>query len=497
MANIAALLDTAISQHHAGRFAEAEKLYREILTADPNCVDAWNLMGLLASQLNKHEVAIKCLHNALQFNPNSAEIHYNLGMALQGLHRFEEAIASYQRVVEIEPTHARAYNNIGTVLKDQSKFPEAVAYLNHTLELDPNMAQAYCNLGNILQAQSRWDDARPYFERAIALDPNFAAAHTNYAMVLLASGDFDRGWTEYEWRWIAGQLPKPNFEQPRWDGQPLSGKTILLYAEQGLGDVLQFIRYAPRVKALDATIIVECPKPLARLIATCPSIDQIVHPGDKLPPFDFHAPLLSLPRLLQTTVATIPAAIPYLSANPDLVTRWRDKLNGLNGFRIAINWRGRTGQGFFRLRDIPLDHFASLAALPITLISLQQGATPQELAQLNATLPTFHPGDDFDQSHGSFMDTAAIMQNVDLVISSDTSLPHLAGALGAPTWIALPFVSGWQWMRERTDSPWYPTVRLFRQKSPEDWSGVFGEIRTALAEHLQTAQPRTPAIRNR
>jgi hypothetical protein len=264
-----------------------------------------------------------------------------------------------------------------------------------------------------------------------------------------------------------------------------------LYAEQGLGDVLQFIRYASLVKALDAKVIFECPKPLARLLATCPGIDQIIHTGDEPPPFDFHAPLLSLPRLFNTAVATIPAPIPYLSADLGLVAHWREKLKGLAGFRVAINWRGRAGQGFFRLRDIPLGYFASLAPLAISLVSLQQDATPQELAEVNARRSIFYPGDDFDQSHGSFMDTAAIMQNVDLVISSDTSLPHLAGALGVTTWIALPFVAGWQWMRERTDSPWYPSVRLFRQKSPGDWSGVFGEIRGALVDRLQASATQT------
>jgi Flp pilus assembly protein TadD len=491
MSNTSAILETAIDHHQAGRLAEAEKLYREVLSADPQCASAWNLLGVMASQLNRHEVALQCLQNALQFDPNSPEIYYNVGMALQGLSRLDEAIAAYQRVIEVDPIHARAYNNIGAVLKDRRQFSEAMACLDRALQLDPNMAQAYCNMGNTFQAQSRWGEARPCFERAIALDPDSAAAHTNYAMVLLASGEYDRGWAEYEWRWKAGQLPQLKFDRPRWDGAALTGKTILLHAEQGLGDVLQFIRYAPLVKALGAAVIVECPKPLVRLLASCSGIDRIIPTGEEPPAFDFHAPLLSLPRLFSTTVATIPASIPYLSAEAGLVDYWRQKLRGLTGFRIAINWRGRTGHGFFRLRDIALEHFASLAPLPISLVSLQQGASSEEVAELNARLPTYYPGDDFDQSHGSFMDTAAIMRNVDLVISSDTSLPHLAGALGVPTWIGLPFVAGWQWMREGAGSPWYPSVRLFRQKSHGGWKGVFGEIRAALVEHLQTWESRT------
>jgi len=486
MEDISALLETAIAHHQAGRLADAEKLYRRILNADPNCVNAWNLMGLMASQLNKHDVALQCLQNALQFEPASAEIHYNIGAAYQGLKRFDEALGSYQRAIEIDPVHARAYNNLGAVLTEQTKYAEATACLQHALQLDPNLAQSYCNLGNILHEQAQWDESRPYFERAIALNPDFAAAHTNYAMVLLASGDFRRGWPEYEWRWKAGQLPRRPFEQPRWEGEPLHGKTVLLHAEQGLGDVFQFVRYAPLVKLLGATVIVECPKPLARLLSACPGIDQTIHAGDDPPPFDFQAALLSLPRLFQTTLSNVPAQIPYLSADSELVTYWRERLSALPGFRIAVNWRGRAGQGFFRNRDIPLDHFTSLAAFPISLISLQKGATPEEFAEVNSRIPIFHPGDDFDQSRGGFMDTAAIMQNVDLVISSDTSLPHLAGALGAPVWVALPHVAGWQWMRDRTDSPWYPTARLFRQKSPDDWHTVFNDMRVALDQRLQS-----------
>jgi hypothetical protein len=292
-------------------------------------------------------------------------------------------------------------------------------------------------------------------------------------------------------------LPQLQFEQPRWTGEPLTAKTILLHAEQGLGDVLQFIRYLPLVKARGARVILEAPKSLIQLLSRCPGIDHIIRTGETSPLFDFHAPLLSLPRFLNTTVATIPAHVPYLSADPALVAHWRDRLKGLPGFRVAINWRGRAGQGFFRLRDIPLHSLALLSMLPISLISLQQGATPQELAEVSPRLPIFHPGEDFDQSNGSFMDTAAIMQNVDLVVSSDTSLPHLAGALGVPVWIALPFVAGWQWMRDRGDSPWYPTARLFRQTSPEDWGGVFDQIRAALVACAEPSPRRTSINRNR
>jgi hypothetical protein len=301
-------------------------------------------------------------------------------------------------------------------------------------------------------------------------------------MLLLAEGEFEQGWSEYEWRWKTKETVPRHFEQPLWDGRRLDGKTILLHAEQGLGDTLQFIRYAFLVKALGASIIAECPKPVTQLLASCPSIDQVITQSEEFPRFDTHAPLLSLPRILHTTLSIVPAEVPYLSADPGLVDLWRTKLEHFRGFRIGINWRGRTGQGTFRRRDIPTECFAVLRQPDITLISLQKDATPQELAAVQVSV--FYPGDDFDRTHGPFMDTAAIMKNLDLVITSDTSTPHLAGALGVPVWIALPYVASWQWMKNRADSPWYPTARLFRQKTSGDWNGVFNEIHAALDKLL-------------
>jgi hypothetical protein len=248
-----------------------------------------------------------------------------------------------------------------------------------------------------------------------------------------------------------------------------------------LGDTLQFIRYAPLVKAAGAFVVVECQKALTHLLASCPGVDRLIASGEALPPFDVHAPLLSLPGLFKTTVDSIPAPVPYVFADPGLLNHWGERLAALRGLKIGINWRGRSGHGLFRLRDIPPSLFASLSGLPLALVILQQGATEQELAEAAAGLPIFHPGDDFDRTNGAFMDTAAIMKNLDLVITSDTSVPHLAGALSVPVWIALPHVAGWQWLRDRPDTPWYPTARLFRQKTPGDWNGVFHEIRSALA----------------
>jgi len=305
-------------------------------------------------------------------------------------------------------------------------------------------------------------------------------------MIWLLQGDFERGWPEYEWRWNTAEQPPLHFEQPQWMGEPLDGKTILLHAEQGFGDTIQFVRYATFIKNLGATVILECPKPLIPLLASCRAVDRVVEQGELRESYDFHAPLLSLPTVFKTSLTTIPATVPYLFADPRLVDRWREALAGIRGFRIGINWRGRPGRGAYRRRDIPLELFASLAALPgVQLISLQREGDV-DLASFANRASIVAPGSDIDTANGAFMDTAAIMKNLDLVITSDTSIPHLAGALGVPVWLALPFVPDWRWLLNRSDSPWYPTMRIFRQRSATDWLDVFKQIKECIGEGMKT-----------
>jgi Flp pilus assembly protein TadD len=480
----AELLQSAVEHHQAGRLGEAGRLYRDILTANPSSLRGWSMLGVVATQLNQFEAAAQCFQHAVRLDPSSAELHYNLGTVLQILRKGDESAAAFWRAIELNPNHAKARSNLSAVLNEQGKFQQAIVLIQEALRLDPTLPEAYCNLGNVLQASGQWEAAKEAFGRAIELKPGFAAARSNRAMVLLASGDFERGWPEYEWRWKTGQMPERQFAQPRWDGSSLAGRTILLYTEQGFGDTLQFIRYASIVKAMGAKVVVECPSGLTRLLVRCPGVDVVVPEGAELPEFDVQAPLLSLPGVLKTTVESIPASIPYLHTDPQLVELWRDRLAGLKGFRIGINWRGRPGQGAFRLRDVPLRYFAGLNDLPVSLVSLQHGATAEEFEAFGGG-SVFRPGDDVDRSQGAFMDTAAMMMNLDLVITSDTSLPHLAGGLGVPVCVALPRVAGWQWMRDRQDSPWYPTVRLFRQRMAGDWDGVFQEIRRALVPLIE------------
>ena len=416
---------------------------------------------------------------ALALNPAFAEAHRNLGLCLLKEGKHEEAISCSRRALELHPAFAEAHFDMGVAFRNKEMLDEAVHSYRRALELKPDYAAAYHNLGNALRGQLKLDEAAGCYRRALEAEPADAETHHNQALLMLLRGDFEQGWAESEWRWKTGVLPPRPFPQPRWNGQLLNSQAILLHAEQGLGDTIQFIRYAPLIKAFDGTVLVCCHKPLVRLLATCPGIDQIIAEGDELPAFDVHLPLLSVPGVLGTTLETIPANVPYLFAKSQLVDEWRQRLADVKGFRIGINWHGRPGRGAFRLRDIPLECFAQIAELPgVRLISLQKER--HELA--GAGFPIIDPGEDVDTAHGAFMDTAAIMMNLDLVVSSDTSVPHLAGALGVPVWTALPFAPDWRWLLDRSDSPWYPTMRLFRQERAGDWASVFDGMLRALQE---------------
>jgi hypothetical protein len=301
----------------------------------------------------------------------------------------------------------------------------------------------------------------------------------------LLHGDFEQGWPEYEWRLQINPHVRRRFGKPQWDGDCLGKQTILLYAEQCLGDSIQLVRFAPQVKSQNptATVIVECPRPLLKLLSMCPGIDRLIARGDDLPPFDMRASLMSLPGILKTSLHTIPAAIPYLRANPALIQHWRNQLEPASGLRIGVNWRG---QPTTRQRDIPISCFKSLAAISgVRLISLQKAAGAVELAEVPSDRPEMIDfGETIDSANGAFMDTAAIMMNVDLVITSDTSIAHLAGALGVPVWVGLPFVPDWRWLLQRDDCPWYPTMRLFRQQAVGDWSGAFEDIHATLVSFM-------------
>jgi hypothetical protein len=319
----------------------------------------------------------------------------------------------------------------------------------------------------------------------LQLDPTFPEGRLNRARNLLIEGNFDKGWEALESRWDQANTEKRIFPEPLWDGSPLNGKTILLYSEGGMGDTLQFVRYTDLVKELGGKVILEGQPRLLPLLSHCSSIDVLVAAGSPLPERDVHAPLLSLPRILKTRLETIPNKVPYLIADPGLLEQWRQQLSALPGFKIGIAWSGNPHHEKNLDRSIPVMQFASIARLPgVRLFSLQKGSGSEQLPQLSGQFPVVDLGPQLDLGAGAFMDTAAVMMNLDLILTSDTSIPHLSGALGAPTWLLLRTIPEWRWLLHREDSPWYPGMRLFRQKTPGDWAGVFEHVTQELRKKL-------------
>jgi len=482
------------------------------------------LLGVLARQVGRNDLAIEYISQALRLKPDYAEAHYNLANALlrqgklteavasyqQTLHlkpdyagahnnlasafrrqgKLTEAVASYQEALRLKPDYAEAHSNLGVALAAQGRLTEAVASYQQALRLKPDYAEAHCNLGLALVDQGKLTEAVASYQQALRLKPDYAEAHINLAHVWFLWGDFERAWPEYEWRWKLRGLSSPSFCQPLWDGSSLQGQTILLFAEQGLGDTLQFIRYAPLVQQHGATVIVQCQGPLLRLLATCAGIDRLVLAGTALPPFDVQAPLLSLPRIFRSTLATIPANIPYLCADPELRAHWQQQLSGVRGFKVGIAWQGNPEHKRDRWRSVPLLAFEPLAGvLGVRLVSLQKGPGREQLPDLANRLGVLDLADRLED----FADTAAVMRSLDLVITVDTAVAHLAGALGIPVWVALSLFPDWRWLLEREDSPWYPSMRLFRQSAWGDWAGVFERLTEALRQQVEATRGMTKA----
>ncbi len=461
-----------------GQTEQAIVCYRKAISLKPDYADAYNNLGCALSAQGLWEEATASCREALRLKPDYAEAYNNLGNALKSQGRYEEASACYREVLRLRPDDAEVLNNLGIALVAQNCLDEAETCYQEALRLRPDYAAAHCNLGNLLVKQNRLREAVACYERALTLNPNMAVAHLNLAFTLLVQGDFRRGLAEFEWRWKTTMMEAPSFAQPRWDGSLLAGGAILLYEEQGLGDTIQFIRYAALVKERcgdkDCTVIVRCQSSLARLLARCDGVDRIVMPGDELPDFETHAPLMSLPLLLGTTLEQIPNRVPYLRADPALAQQWRERLQGA-AFKVGICWQGNPKHQNDRNRSFPLACFAPLAALGgLQLISLQKGAGSEQLDQIDSALrERITVLAELNGPEWDLMDTAAVLVNLDLVITPDTALAHLAGALGLRVWTALPFSPDWRWLLEREDSPWYPTMRLFRQRQPARWDEVF------------------------
>jgi tetratricopeptide (TPR) repeat protein len=466
---------------------EAVQYYRKALQINPHLPEAHSNLGTIFKEKGQFDAAIQCYQRALQLNPGAPDTYGNLGITLQKAGRPDEAVPYCRKAVELSPLDATAHYNLGIVLQEKGQLDEAIPCYQKASQINPHDAGIYNNLAFALQENRRPYEAFPYYRKALQLDPTYATAHWNLALALLLTGNFREGWREYEWRWEIPYLApsRRNFKEPLWDGSDIRGRSILLHAEQGFGDTIQFIRYAPLVAERGANIIFECPVELAALLRSVGGIEQLVIRGDVLPEFDVHCPLLSLPLAFDTTLETIPAKAPYLAGDPALARKWRDKISRDNSeIKIGLVWAGNPGFKQNRYRNCPLEKFLPLSKLPgVTLYSLQKGEEAQEAKNPPEEMSLVDHTDEIRD----FADTASFIENLDLIISIDTAVAHLAGALGKPVWTLLPFSPEWRWLLDREDSPWYPTMRLFRQPLPGDWRSVIDRVACEIRDTFNGA----------
>lgn len=517
-------LNRANTLQALARPAEALACYDQAITRAPNYAAAHFNRGNLLQKLGRVAEALASYDCAIAIAPGRADLHINRGTALDALHRPAEALASYDRALANQPASAQALYNRGNTLKKLGRFAEALASYDAGLRLEPgkvealvNRADVLCDLdryeealagcdralavkpadggalnnrGNILRALGRYDEAILSYSKAVAVAPDNAGAHFNRGWCRLLQGDFDTGWDDYEWRQRRGDaaIAQTRFAQPVWRGGPeLTGKTILLHAEQGFGDTIQFCRYAKRVADEGAAVILAVQPELKSLLGSLAGPLRVISHGEALPDFDFHCPLPSLPHAFRTNLATIPAQIPYLAPAAELVESWMSRIGGKNRFRVGLAWSGNADFRNDRHRPIPLAALAPLQSLDIELVSLHREVRPADRAALAASMSGMRH---FGAELGDFADTAALLSSLDLVITVDTAIAHLAGALGKPVWILLSRAADWRWLLDCDDSPWYPTARLFRQPRLGDWASVIGCVMEALPAALSARAQR-------
>jgi Flp pilus assembly protein TadD len=484
-----------------GLYGESESYFREVLRLRPDHAGALNNLGTSLWRQGRAEEAEVYYRRGLILGPADFGILNNLGNAIWEQGRPGQAVPYYRQALEVRPDARETRMNLGVALSDIGEFDEALAWIQAAMEGQPDWPDALDNLGVTLSRQGKLDEALHYYEQALRLRPDFPLAHRNRAHAWLAQGDFERGWVEYEWRLKCPNCRLPHVDLPRWLGEPLEGRSILLCGEQGIGDVLQFLRFVPEVQRRGGRVVLACADPLVGIAARCQGADQVVNSIVPLPDCQVHSPLMSLPAVLGMTLGNLPAAVPYLTAVPSIVERWEKiveqcaadgtdrewdaSISPRRALRIGIAWQGNSRNRADRWRSIPLRVFAHLAEVPgVRLISLQKGEGTEQIAELAGrfSVAVLHDPEGEGEDRRDLLDTAAIMQHLDLVVTPDTAIAHLAGALGVKVWLALPAVAEWRWMIDREDSPWYPTMTLFRQTTRGDWDGVFQRMAARLSE---------------
>jgi tetratricopeptide (TPR) repeat protein len=462
-----------------GRLDQAQAAYAEAAAHQPGFAEAHNNQGLAAQALGRLDTAETAFATALINRPTYAEAHGNLGLVQLDRGRIPQAAGCFQRALALQPALAEAHNGLGNVLQRRDRLEEAEAAFGRALTARPSYAEAHHNLGLTLKEQGRLRDAIEAYDRAIHLAPDLAEARFAQSLALLQLGAWPDGWRRYESRWAQKSEPAVRlrrYPQPVWQGEPAAGRTILLWVEQGFGDTIQFVRFARDMTLRGWKVVLEVQRELARLLTTMPDI-AVVPQGTALPPFDVHCPIMGLPGRLGLTLDTLSAG-GCLRPDAEAVQHWRAILGGAAGLKVGVVWRGSPGHKRDRCRSMMPAVFAGFLDQPgIEVISLQKDGRPEELAALPAARLLYDSGPEL----GDFADTAALVAALDLVISVDTSVLHLAAALGVPCWGLIDFAPDWRWLTARSDSPWYPSLRLFRQPRRGDWPSVARAVRAELA----------------
>jgi tetratricopeptide (TPR) repeat protein len=467
-----------------GRADEASEAFKKVTVLNPNYADGFNNLGITLKDQGKLDKAIEAYSKALSFKPDYAEAYNNMGNALKLKGKLEEAIGAYNKAIAIKPDYADAYNNMGIAFKDQGKLEEAIEVYNKALSLKPDYAEAYNNMGNALNDQSKQEEAIEAYNKALLLKPDYADAYYNMSFAYNLQGEFQKGLELFEWRLKKKDfVVRPPREELSWDGsKAIEGKQFVIYDEQGLGDIIQFCRYLPLLEQKGAKVTFKVKQKLHTLLYTldCNVVLTESFPNEKK--INFEAPLMSLPYLFKTNLETIPEMASYLSADHLKVVSWGKRLSK-DKFKIGICWQGSKNKIDVG-RSFPLSLFEGISGLPnVELISLHKGEGEEQIKEIKFDLTNL--GDDFDAGDDAFIDTAAVMANCDLIITSDTAIAHLSGALGCQTWVALKHNPDWRWMLDRNDSPWYPTMTLYRQKQRGNWKYVFDEMKQDLDLLLQ------------
>lgn len=499
----------------------AISLIGKAIERQPSVVPYRHSLGDIYLTKKDFERAYFCYQEVLKLQPDSSPCHHQLGRIAVLQNRMQTAVGHYRAAIALDPQNAEAYSDLGKIMIALDDIAAADQFFRLALSLQPDLVEAQCNLGNTLRKQNRIAEAIGFYRRvlsryqensakdsiywqvqnnlalsllqsgendaaidcyrqALAMDPQNALLHTNFAYLLLSLGHFQEGWLEHEWRWSMADFSTKirDFGCPQWKGEPLHGGTVLLHCEQGLGDTIQFVRYAPLLAGRDGKVILEVQPRLQRLLSDMPGVTQVISRGEPLPEISWHCPLMSLPLAFGTTLETVPAPSSYIS-----VIKEPRQFSTNTELRVGLSWAGSPNNPHNSYRSIPLRQFIPLSSLPdITFYSLQFGEGVQQIAEVSSELPLI----DACSQHKDFAESAAFLAGLDLVITIDTAIAHLAGALGIPVWILLAHSrADWRWMLHRKDSPWYPSARLFRQRNPDDWESVILQVREALQRLLR------------